>query len=79
LVLQEFVGKFAEQFDETDAGEFKPDTEFKALVDWTSMTALLIIAMVNDEYDVIIKGDDIRSSKTIEDLFNIVAEYKSKV
>jgi acyl carrier protein len=42
------------------------------------MTALSIIAMVNDEYDVTIKGDDIRKSTTIEDLFNIVKEYKSK-
>jgi acyl carrier protein len=75
--LQEFVGKFAEQFDETDASEFKTDTEFKALADWTSMTALLVIAMVNDEYDVIIKGDDIRKSTTIEELFNIVKENKN--
>jgi len=78
LSLQEFIGKFAEQFDETDAGEFKPDTKYKALADWTSMTALLIIAMVSDEYDVIIKGDDIRSSETIEDLFNIVMGYKAQ-
>jgi acyl carrier protein len=75
--LQEFAGKFAEQFDETDASEFKADTEFKKLVDWNSMTALSIIAMVNDEYDVIIKGDDIRKSTTIEELFNIVKGNKS--
>lgn len=33
--------------------------------------ALSIIAIVDDEYDVAIKGDDIRNSQTIEDLFNI--------
>jgi acyl carrier protein len=75
--LQDFIGKFAEQFDETEEGEFKADTEFKALTDWTSMTALSIIAMVNDEYDVILKGDDIRKSKTIEELFNIVKGNKA--
>ena len=76
--LNDFVGKFAEQFDETDASEFKPDTEFRTLVDWSSMTALSIIAMVDDEYGVTIKGDDIRKSTIIEDLFNIIKEYKSK-
>jgi acyl carrier protein len=76
--LNDFVGKFAEQFDETDAGEFKVDTEFKTLVDWSSMTALSIIAMVDDEYGITIKGDDIRKSTTIEDLFIIVKEYKSR-
>jgi acyl carrier protein len=76
--IQDFIGKFAEQFDETDANEFKADTEFEGLVDWSSMTALSIIAMVDEEYGVTIKGDDIRKSTTIEDLFNIVKEYKSK-
>jgi len=75
--LQDFIGKFAEQFDETDVSEFKADTEFKKLDEWTSMTALLIIAMVKDEYDVFIKGDDVRKSTTIEDLFNIMKGYKS--
>jgi len=75
--LQEFIEKFAEQFDETDASEFKADTEFRTLVDWSSMTALSIIAMVDDEYGITIKGDDIRKSETIEDLFNIVKGYKS--
>jgi acyl carrier protein len=75
--LQEFVGKFAEQFDETDANEFKSDTEFRELVDWSSMVALSIIAMVDDEYGITIKGDDIRNSQTIENLFNIVKEYKA--
>ena len=47
--------------------------EFKALDEWSSLVALSIIAMVDEEYDVTIKGDDIRNSKTIEDLFNVVA------
>jgi acyl carrier protein len=74
--INEFVKKFAEQFDETAASEFNADTEFKKLVDWSSMVALSVIATVDDEYDVIIKGEDIRKSETIEDLFNIVKGYK---
>jgi acyl carrier protein len=75
--LNDFIVKFAEQFDETDTSEFKADTEFKGLIDWSSMAALSIIAMVDDEYGVTIKGDDIRKSTTVEDLFNIIKEYKS--
>jgi len=76
--INDFIKKFAEQFEEADVSEFKADTEFKGLVDWSSMTALSIIAMVDEEYGVTIKGDDIRKSTTIEELFNIVKEYKSK-
>jgi acyl carrier protein len=77
--LQEFIGRFAVQFEETKASEFKADTEFKKLIDWSSMTALSVIAMVDEEYHVTIKGEDIRKSETVEDLFNIVKEHKSKV
>jgi len=75
--LKEFVRKFAAQFDETDVSEFKVNTEFKKLSDWSSMVALSIIAMLDEELGVTIKGDDIRKSTTIEDLFNIVKGYKS--
>ena len=73
MELNDFISKFAEQFDETDAAEFKAETEFKALDEWSSLTALSIIAMVDEEYDITIKGDDIRNSETIEDLFKVVA------
>lgn len=73
MELKDFIEKFAEQFDETDASEFKADTEFKALDEWSSLTALSIIAMVDEEYDVALKGDDVRNAETIEDLFNVVA------
>jgi len=45
---------------------------FKELDEWSSLIALSVIAMVDEEYDVTIKGDDIRNSDTVEDLFNAV-------
>ena len=76
MELKSFIENFAEQFDDTDISEINPETKFKELDEWSSLVALSIIAMVDEEYDVVIKGDDIRSSETIEDLFNIV---KSRV
>ena len=70
--IQEFIDNFAAQFDETDPDEIKADTKFKDLDEWSSLTALSIIAMVDDEYDVIIKGNDILKSDTIQVLFAIV-------
>ena len=70
--LDEFVELFAEQFDDTDASEIKAETVFKDLDEWSSLIALSVIAMVDEEYDITIKGDDIRNSKTVEDLFNAV-------
>lgn len=71
-----FVQDFAEQFEDTDASEFSADTIFKDLNEWSSLSALLIIAMVDENYDVRIKGEDIRNSSTIQDLFDIIKDRK---
>lgn len=72
--IQEFIENFAAQFDDTDEALFAADTKFKQLDEWSSLTALSIIAMVDDEYNVIIKGNDIINSETIQDLFEIVVK-----
>ena len=74
--IHEFIENFAAQFDDTDAALLTAETNFKQLDEWSSLTALSIIAMVDDEYDVIIKGNDILSSDTIQDLFNIVEKQQ---
>ena len=71
MTLDEFVSAFAAEFDETPEDQFKADTEFKALDEWSSLTALSIIAMVDEQMDKVVTGADIRASKTIEDLFNL--------
>lgn len=70
--LNLFVENFAAQFDDTDAGEIGAKTVFKDLDEWSSLVALSVIAMVDEEYDVSIKGDDIRNAVTVEDLYNTV-------
>ncbi|NLB67971.1 MAG: acyl carrier protein [Bacteroidales bacterium] len=74
--IKKFIELFALQFDETDSSEFKAETEFKKFDEWSSFLALTIIAMVDEEYGVKIKGDDIRNSNTIKDLFNLVESKK---
>ncbi|AWV99867.1 acyl carrier protein [Arcticibacterium luteifluviistationis] len=74
--IEEFIQLFAEQFDETEVSEFKPETEFRQLEEWDSMVALMIIAMVDEEYGVKVSGDDIRNSATIKDLMDVVASKK---
>lgn len=70
--LSEFVELFAEQFDETNASEIQASTVFHDLDEYSSLIALSIIAMIDEEFDVTIKGDDMRASVTVEDLYNKV-------
>lgn len=71
MTLNEFIEAFADEFDDTPAEEFKADTDFKGLDEWSSLTALSIISMVDEQLNKTITGADIRGSKTIEDLYNL--------
>ena len=73
MEIETFVKNFAAQFDETDPDSLNSKTKFREIEEWSSLTALSIIAMVDEEYQVKLKGEDIRNSNTIEDLFNTVA------
>jgi len=70
--LDEFVVLFSELFDDTDPSEITADTAFHDLDEWSSLIGLSVIAMVDEEFDIALKGDDIMNSVTVEDLYNRV-------
>ena len=72
MEIKEFIEHFAEQFDDTEQSEFKPETVFHELDEYSSLIALSIIAMVDEEYGVTLNANDRSSAVTIEDLFNTV-------
>lgn len=74
--IDRFIEHFTDLFDETDPDTIDATTRFKELDEWSSLFALSVIAMIDEEYDVEFRGDDIRNSNTVEDLYNIV---KSRV
>lgn len=45
-------------------------TVFRNLENWDSLTFLSVLAMIDEEYDVVIEGNDFRKLVTIEDLIN---------
>jgi acyl carrier protein len=72
MEINEFINKFAEIFDDTDASALTPETKFRELDEWSSLTALGLIALADEEFDVDLKGDDVKKSETIGDLFNVI-------
>ena len=76
MELNDFIKNFADQFEETDKSLITAETDFKNLDEWSSLIALSVIAMVDEEYDVQLKGADIRDSCTVMDLFNRIISNK---
>lgn len=76
MEIKEFIENFADQFEDTDASVFTPETKFRELEEWSSLSALSILAMIDEEYDVQVKADEMRKTNTIQELFDLVNNLK---
>lgn len=74
--INEFIKIVAGQFEDTDPSFFTPDTNFRDLEEWGSMSVLSLIAMADEEFGVELDPDDIRKTQTIKDLFDIIQSKK---
>lgn len=72
MEIKNFIENFAEQFDETDASEIQAETHYQDLDEWSSLTAMSIIAMAKTQYGKAITGKEIRSCETVQDLFDLI-------
>lgn len=72
MEIKEFIDKFAEIFDDTDAATLTPDTNFRGLDEWSSLSALGVIALADEEFDVELSGNEMRKANTIQDLYDLL-------
>ena len=74
--MKDFVVNFANQFDDTEMDVFAPETEFRSLEEWSSLTGLAVLNMIAKKYDVKITPAELKSVETVEALFNLVQSKK---
>lgn len=72
MELQDFIQNIVNLFDDIDTSNFSALTDFKDNDEWNSLLALSVIAMVDEEYGVIVTSDEIKQAKTIEELYMIL-------
>ena len=75
MEMVEFIQHFAEQFEEIDASVFTPELKFRDLDEWSSLLALSVMAMINEEYDVCISAREMVNANTIQELYNTVQSH----
>ncbi len=73
MEIKEFIEKFAEIFDDTDASTITPETNFRNLSEWSSLSALGVIALADEEFGVELSGTDMRQANTIQELFDLIS------
>jgi len=74
--MDDFIKHFASQLLDEDSSGLKPDTVFRDLDDWDSLTAMAVITMIQDEYNVKIDASDFKKLVTIEDLYQYIEKNK---
>jgi acyl carrier protein len=72
--LNIFLRNFSDILDDTDVALITSETIFRDLDEWDSLTALSLIAMADEEYSVKLTGDNIKSSTTLNDIFEIIKD-----
>lgn len=76
MSIENFIKDFANQFDETEASEFTPETKYRDLDEWSSLTALAVLNMISKKYDIVLKPDEMRCTTTIRELYDVVVSKK---
>lgn len=73
MEMNDFIGNLRDQFDDLDESiVLTPEMSFRDIDGYSSLVALLIISMFDEEYGVTVTGDDMRKASTIQDLFSLL-------
>lgn len=72
MSINDFIIRFADMFDDVDAEALTPETNFRELDEWSSLTVLETIALADEEFNIVVSAMDIRKANTIGELFNLL-------
>ena len=72
MKIEDFIARLEEEYEDLAPGSLNPGSVFREVFEWNSINALILIALVKTEYDVVINAEDIASSKTVDDLYKII-------
>lgn len=68
MEIKEFIEKFAEAVEIENVENLNAETDYRQLNEWSSLAALSVIAMYDEEFDKTVNGNMLRECKTIGDL-----------
>lgn len=74
MSIEEFTKKLEAEFEDIEPGSISPKTTYRSIKGWSSMHALIIIAFIDSEFNIILNGSDLKSTETISDLYNLIVE-----
>ena len=70
--LDQFIKDFSAEFNETAESMFNANTCIKDLDEWHSVLSLSIISMIDENANIRVSGNELRSCSTIQELFQAI-------
>jgi len=70
--IDDFIRRLEEEFEDLKPGTVRSETRFDELEMWDSMHVLLLIAMIDAEYDVLLSGEELKSVSSVQGLFDLL-------
>lgn len=61
-----------EEMMELEAGTLKADTVLNDVEEWDSIALISFIALVDDTFDTVLKGTDVKNAHTVADLLDLM-------
>ena len=69
--IKEFIKGFAEAIEVEDVEALTPETEFHDLDEWSSLSVMIVIAFIDENFDRQVPNTAIREADTIQDLYDL--------
>jgi len=73
MEIAEFITKFAEELEIENADALTPETAFRDLDEWSSLSVMVFIAFADENFDKQVGDKQIAECNTIQDLYNLVS------
>ncbi len=70
--IEVFSRKLENELEGITPGSLQPGTNYREIPEWSSMHALILIALAETEYSVALTGEDLRKCNTVQDIYDVI-------
>jgi acyl carrier protein len=72
MKIDEFILKFSEAIEYDKQDGLIPETVFRELEMWDSLAAMSLIGLLDQEFRLIIRADEMETAHTLKELYDLI-------
>ena len=75
--IHDLINYIETEFEEIENGTLVPKSSIRDIEGWSSMHALILIALIDNNYDILLTGEELKNALTIQDLYDVILKRKN--